>query len=77
MNSHIFTPKYFSMLTLYGSLSVQIVCFKKNIPLLQNTLLLKNANYHLKMLGCHKPSICKRTQLSVKHIETRYARILH
>ena len=44
-----------------------------------NTLLLKNANYHLTMQGCHQPSILKKNPaISAKHSnvkpnKTRYA----
>ena len=40
------------------------------ISWLKNTLLLKNAHYHLTMLGCHKSSICKKHNICNK---IRYA----
>ena len=30
------------------------------MPSSKKTLLLKNANHHLTVHGCHKPSICKK-----------------
>lgn len=41
----------------------------------KSTSLLKNANHHLTMPSCHKPSICekkKKKRSKVKHNEMRY-----
>lgn len=39
-----------------------------------NTLLLKNANYHLTMQGCHQPSILKKNPaISAKHSKVRHS----